>query len=112
MQNPNRFPRVILLFTMAFAMVCGLVLPAFTGGNVNAAPIAQAATNIVISEFRTRGPGSASDEFVEIYNPTSSAVLLTGWKIRKSSGCGGTLADLVTIGAVSLSPGQHYLIGN
>lgn len=66
--------------------------------------------NVFISEFRVRGPNGADDEFVEIYNATGGSVSLNGWKLRKSSGCGTTLADLTTIGAINIAPGQYYLI--
>jgi hypothetical protein len=44
--------------------------------------------NLLISEIRSRGAGSASDEFVELYNPTSSAVMLSSdWQLdTRSSG--------------------------
>ncbi|HMD80721.1 MAG TPA: lamin tail domain-containing protein, partial [Anaerolineales bacterium] len=47
-----------------------------------------------------------------LYNPTSAAISITGWIIKKSSGCGTTPSQIATItSAVSLAPGQHYLIG-
>jgi len=35
--------------------------------------------HVVISEFATRGSSSAYDEFVELYNPTSSAIDIGNW---------------------------------
>lgn len=67
---------------------------------------------LLISEFRTRGPASASDEFVEIYNPTTSVQNIGSLKIRASNGS-GTTSDRVTITAgTSLGPGCHYLVAN
>ncbi len=71
-----------------------------------------APTNIVISEFRSRGTAGtgASDEFVELFNPGNIAVDISGWKIRRSSGCGTTLTNMVTISSTTLlAPGQHWL---
>ncbi len=71
-----------------------------------------AAGQILISEFRTRGPGGASDEFVEIYNPTAASLLISGLKIRVSTS-GGSLSDRATIpAATTLGPGCHYLVAN
>lgn len=68
--------------------------------------------NVVISEFRTTGPNGGNDEFVEIYNRTTSPVSIASWEIRKSSGCGTSVEKVATIPAgVTLNPGQHYLIG-
>ncbi|HEY3041514.1 MAG TPA: lamin tail domain-containing protein [Pyrinomonadaceae bacterium] len=69
-------------------------------------------SQLLISEFRTRGPGGAADEFVEIYNPTTSSLTIGGLKIRASNGS-GTISDRITITAgATLGPGCHYLLAN
>ncbi len=73
--------------------------PASTGG-------------IVISEFRTRGPGGASDEFIEIYNPTSSAVDISGWKINASNDVGAADTRAIIPASTLLRSGQYYLVAN
>ncbi|MGI9065958.1 MAG: lamin tail domain-containing protein, partial [Pyrinomonadaceae bacterium] len=70
------------------------------------------AGQLLISEFRTRGPNGASDEFIEIYNPTLSTVTIGGLRIRASNSAGG-VSDRITIPAgTTLPSGRHYLIAN
>jgi len=70
------------------------------------------AGQLLISEFRTRGPSGASDEFVEIYNPTTSTLTIAGLKIRASN-ASATISDRVTITpGTTLGPGCHYLLAN
>jgi uncharacterized protein (TIGR03437 family) len=70
------------------------------------------AGQLVLSEFRTRGPSGAADEFIEIYNPTTSALAIGGLRIRASNGS-GTISDRITITAgKTLGPGCHYLLAN
>lgn len=45
---------------------------------------------IVISQLATRGPGGASDEFVELYNPNDETVDLAGWRLQSKSAAGTT----------------------
>ncbi|MBI3098946.1 MAG: lamin tail domain-containing protein [Planctomycetes bacterium] len=52
--------------------------------------------HVVISEVQIAGDGGADDEFIELYNPTSSAVTLTGWKIELYDSTGGSTGDLVS----------------
>ncbi len=67
---------------------------------------------LLISEFRTRGPAGAGDEFLEIYNPTTASLLIGGLRIRASNST-GTISNRVTIPAGSvLGPGCHYLVAN
>lgn len=67
---------------------------------------------LVISEFRTRGPNGASDEFVEIYNHSDSPVNAGGLKIRGSSGT-GTITTRLTISANTIIPARgHFLASN
>lgn len=70
------------------------------------------ATNIVISEFRFRGSEGASDEFVELFNPTGAPINLNGWKLRGSNNA-GSVSDRYTFTTdVILAPGRHYLLAN
>lgn len=69
-------------------------------------------TGVVISEFRTRGPGGGSDEFIELLNTTAISVNIGGWKVNGSNNL-GSVSTRVTISAgVVLAPGQHYLLTN
>ena len=69
--------------------------------------------SVVISEFRTRGTGGASDEFVELYNSSDRAIDISGWKIRGSSSTGLTITNKVTINANTTIPARcHFLATN
>jgi hypothetical protein len=108
MKFTKKFLRGLLFLVMIVALCGGMAVPFLAP--VQAAPVMQVGTNIIISEFQTRGLGGVNDEFIELYNPTALAIDISGWTIRKSSGCGAVTDVLATIGAsVSLNPGQHYL---
>jgi uncharacterized protein (TIGR03437 family) len=69
-------------------------------------------TALVISEFRTRGPAGASDEFIEIYNNSDSPVNVSGLKLRSSSNT-GTITTRLTINSNTFIPGRgHFLAVN
>ena len=72
--------------------------------------------NLIISEFRLRGPQGINDEFVELYNPGASSVYVStadnsdGWALVYSAN--GTTATGITVipnGTVIPAKG-HYLI--
>ena len=76
-------------------------------------PTPTAPSHIVISEFRSRGPNGAGDEFVELFNPTGASVNVSSWMIRRSYSCGYSSMNLVSISANTiLLPGQHYLVAS
>ena len=103
------------------------------GGDSSAAPVAPttsqseellSGTNVVINEFRTRGPGGEYDEFIELRNDTPTSIDIGGWQIQTSDAAGATTV-IRTIGATgggealfsasartSLNPGCHYLLVN
>jgi uncharacterized repeat protein (TIGR01451 family) len=68
--------------------------------------------NVVISEFRVRGPNGGNDEFVEIYNLSSSAVNIGGWKMKGSNNSGTTSTRATVAAGVTLNPGCHFLFTN
>ena len=69
-------------------------------------------TNIVISEFRVRGPNGGNDEFVEIYNLSGAPVNIGGWKIRGSSNTGAISTRATVAAGTMLQPGCHFLFTN
>ncbi|HKP47408.1 MAG TPA: DNA/RNA non-specific endonuclease [Pyrinomonadaceae bacterium] len=67
---------------------------------------------VVISEFRTRGPNGAADEFIELYNLTNSPIDIGGWKINGSNNAAGVSTRL-TISAGTIIPAHgHFLATN
>jgi len=100
--------RGLLFLTLIAALCGGLAVPLLAP--VRAAPQMQAATDIVISEFRVRGPTGGTDEFVELYNPTSNPVDIGGWTISGSNNAGTTSARATIPAGTILQSGQHYLV--
>lgn len=98
-------PRMSRLFAM-LAVSASL----FTGGS----PAGAAANHVVISEFATRGPTAATDEFVELYNPTNAAISLAGWKLQYSAATNGaTWSDRAILPAnASIAAHSFFLLAN
>ena len=69
---------------------------------------------IVISEFRTRGPSGGNDEFVELRNRSAGPLDISGWHLQGcSSGSPGNATNRVTVGSdVVLQAGGSYLFAN
>ncbi|MDJ0498162.1 MAG: putative Ig domain-containing protein, partial [Acidimicrobiia bacterium] len=69
------------------------------------------ADHVVISEFRPWGPAGDDDEFVELFNPTSSPVDISGWVFHITEP--GLFRDYhVVPGGTVLDPGEHYLLSD
>lgn len=64
-----------------------------------------AAANLVIAEFRTGGPLGFEDEFVEIFNPTTGIVDISGWTLDLS----GSTLHTYPAGSI-LAPGDRYVV--
>ncbi len=69
-------------------------------------------TTIVISEFRTRGPLGANDEFVELTNISAASVDISGYTMRGSNNAGTNSIRATVPAATTLPPGGHYLFVN
>ena len=69
-------------------------------------------TTLVISEFRTRGLNGAADEFVELYNASSSPVSIGGWKINGSNNAAGISTRATITANTTIGAGCYYLVTN
>ena len=82
------------------------------GLSVRAAPRQQAVGSVVISEFRTNGPNGGTDEFIELFNQTSSNICIENWQLRALTGTGNEAVRATIPAGVAIGPGSHYLIAN
>lgn len=110
MNKRNTIPRALLAFAILALFCAGIFAPRLQ--DVAARPVIQAATNIVISEFRFRGSNGGNDEFIELYNPTNSSIDISGWEIHGSNNVGSTSLKVTIPATTILSSGQYYLITN
>ncbi len=71
------------------------------------------AAHMVISEAAVKGAAGAGDEFVELYNPTSEAVDISGWKVQYKAVKGTSWLTKATVPAnISIPPHQYYLVAS
>ncbi len=58
--------------------------------------------------------GNADNEFIELYNPGSSGVVLTGWTIKKKSSTGteSTLVAASRLEGKTIMSNKYFLIGH
>jgi hypothetical protein len=75
-------------------------------------PVDAVSDDIVISEFRTRGPAGGNDEFVELYNLSSAAVDVGGWQLRGSNATGFVSIRTTIPAGTMIEPGCYFLFAN
>jgi hypothetical protein len=87
-----------------------LVVPGLPPGTARGESVPN---HLVVSEVVTGG-ASASDELIELYNPTAAAVPLEGLELVYVTASGATISRRAAweLGAPSLGPGRHLLIAN
>lgn len=97
----RRMPVIIgLLFLPLILFVC------FYSRSASAA----AASHIVISEIQVQG-ATTNDDFVEIYNPTSSPQNITGWALYRKT-ASGTVEIMMTTASGIIPAHGYYLFAN
>jgi predicted extracellular nuclease len=65
-----------------------------------------------VNEVSTGTTASAADEFVELYNPGTSALDVSGWKVVYRSAAGTSDTTLATIPTgTTIAAGGFYLLG-
>ncbi len=67
---------------------------------------------IVINEVQMAGNGGASDEWVELFNPCSSAASLTGWKIVYRAASNSTTDTVLANLSGTLAANSYLLAAN
>jgi predicted extracellular nuclease len=77
-----------------------------------AVPASAAASDIVISELRFRGPLGGNDEFVELQNTGTAAVSIGGWQLIGCSATAPTGTRATVPDNTVLAAGGHYLFTN
>lgn len=75
-------------------------------------PVTAQTDHVVISEVRYDERTGIIEEFVEIYNPTESTVLISGWEIEYRSASGDDWHDKITVPqGTELFPRSFFLWG-
>src|SRR5439155_25702076 len=97
---------------LALAIDHALAVP-WNDGLGSSVPLVASPGHLVVSELITGG-ASASDEFLELYNPTLAALPLEGLEVVYVTATGATISRKASwaAGSPGLPPGAHVLIAN
>lgn len=95
------------------SLLVGLIAVAILPLGLVQRPAVAAEGHLVISEVVTGG-ATASDELIELYNPSAAALPLEGLELVYVSASGATVTRRAAweVGAPVLGPGAHLLVAN
>lgn len=93
--------KYLLLFSLITIFLFVLFIPKISKAAVN---------HVVISQIQIIG-ATATDEFVELYNPTGEVVDLTGFRLSKKVSS-GTQSNLIASMSGTISPNSYLLLGH
>jgi len=106
---------VVALLALATCLLSGVAgVAGWTASEPGLAEVTSSQPeHLLISEVMTGG-ASASDEFVELYNPTGGALSLDGLELVYVTASGATITRKASwdAGAAQVAPGAHLLIAN
>jgi uncharacterized protein len=90
---------------------CACALAVLSGGT---SALAAADDQVVISEFRARGPAGGNDEFIELRNRSAAPVDISDWLLQTCAAAApGNASTRATVPVgIVLAPGQSYLLAN
>lgn len=77
-----------------------------------ALPLAAQPAHVIISQVYGGGGNSGAywkQDFIELYNPTSSAVVLDGWSVQYASSTGSSWSNRTNLSGM-IQPGRYFLI--
>ncbi|MGH2418181.1 MAG: lamin tail domain-containing protein, partial [Candidatus Limnocylindria bacterium] len=99
--------------TLARTMVLSLVLVGLAPLGIAHRTVAAAVDHLVISEVVTGG-ASATDELIELYNPSVAVLPLEGLELVYVSASGATISLRAawSLGVPGVPPGAHVLVAN
>lgn len=85
------------------------VVPPADGGGTTGEDAGPCDGRVVINELMTAGT-KATDEFIELYNPSACAVPLGGWKIGYRAESGNAAPPIHTFVAGAAIPAKSFLV--
>lgn len=97
-------PSLVLALSLVILKSPESVLSAVSGSLVTQA------NHVVISEVMVGVPGEADNEFVELYNPTASAIDLSGWRLSRKTSESTTAANLVASMSGTIASKSYFLV--